>query len=88
LWYDGPSDKKWEMNDLWEYSKKVGFYAFAVEMFTLFVLQRGEFYGTPKEMRDAWLDIFLQPLVYPPPEDHPSRRFAQKLDTPPPPSPA
>jgi hypothetical protein len=87
LWTPDENVRRWGIDDLRAFQPKCAFFAGVVRMFSSIVIYRREFYGFPPNFSDAWRDIFQQPLVYPPPTDHPLCARLQRPDTPPPPSP-
>jgi hypothetical protein len=65
-----PNAKKWGTSDLVDFMHKCDFYSRLCNMFNV---TTGNITNVPipEAEKKPWLDIFAQPIVYPPPEDHP-----------------
>lgn len=76
------SDKNSPFNDteaLIAFTHKCNFYSRLCAMFAL--ISWGNIDQMPEEMRNTWLDIFSQSIIYPPPEDHPLSPMMQRLQS-------
>jgi hypothetical protein len=68
-WMFDPNAPSKTTDDLITFSHKCWFYARLCNMF--YVIEKGTMINFPKSERQTWIDIFQQPIVYPPPEAHP-----------------
>jgi hypothetical protein len=85
LWMPDERGPRLSIDDLLTFIEKCIFFAAIVRMFSSIIVHHREFYGFSPDFQDAWRDIFQQPITYPPPADHPSRRMQSTRGIPPPP---
>ena len=83
LWPEASPTKRWGINEMNAYQEKMMFYNLVIRQFTIIVLQRATAIGVPDDWHQSWREIFLQPIIYPPPELHPAVRFRHKPEIPP-----
>jgi hypothetical protein len=77
---DGLNPSK-DADRLLEFSQKCDFYSRLIGMFTMVTGPHG--CRMTNSARQPWLDIFAQPIVYPPPSTHPLSPISPEPDSPP-----
>jgi hypothetical protein len=71
FWYEKGSAEKITKDDLISFVAKANFIVKSINKFYLIIYAAPRIPALPESDRTPWLNIFQQPVPYPPPETHP-----------------